>query len=393
MLKEVREKNGNRANIKKTMIKEEVKVPDYFLLIIVISLLVIGVLILSSASAVLSLTKFHNTYYLLVHQIINGILPGLFLGFIAYKMGLGKIRKIAPLCLLAALILMALVFVPGIGVSAGGAQRWIKLGLISLQPSEVLKLSFILYLASWLASKTEKISSKRNTKKGFSETLLGFMVVVGLVGVFLIFQPDISTFGIIGLTALCMYFLSGTPLKHTVLIVVLGAIGLLALVALAPYRFDRFMAWMSPEIDPMGDNFQPNQALITVGSGGTFGQGFGASSQKAAYLPELIGDSVFAPYALEMGFAGSVVLILLFTFFVWRGFSTAKRTEDKFSRLAVSGITFWIAAQAIINIASTARVIPLSGVPLPFISYGGTALMAELVAVGIMLNISKRPRT
>jgi cell division protein FtsW len=374
------------------MIKEEAKTPDYFLLLTVLSILVIGVLILSSASAVLSQAKFQNSYYLLIHQIVNGIVPGLVIGFIAYKMGLEKIRKFAPLCLLAVIILMALVFIPGIGFSAGGAQRWIKLGTFSLQPSEILKLSFILYLASWLASKTEKASSKRNSKKGFGETFSGFIVVLGLVSVFLIFQPDISTLGIIACTSLCLYFLSGTPFKHTVLIVVMGAICLLGLVALEPYRLDRLKAWMSPEMDPMGQNFQPNQALITVGSGGAFGQGFGASSQKAAYLPELIGDSVFAPFALEMGFAGSVVLMLLFLFFVWRGFSIAKKTEDKFSRLAVLGITFWIAIQAVINIASTSRIIPLSGVPLPFISYGGTALMAELIAVGIMLNISKRSR-
>ncbi|HOX30473.1 MAG TPA: putative lipid II flippase FtsW [Candidatus Paceibacterota bacterium] len=373
------------------MMKVENKVPDYFLLIAVISLLVIGVLILSSASAILSQAKFHNSYYLLVHQITNGIIPGLILGTVAYFMSLEKIRKVAPVCLLGTIVLMALVFVPGIGFSAGGAQRWLNFGTFTVQPSEILKPVFILYLASWLASKTEK-SQKKIAKKGFSETLMGFMAVVGLVGVFLIFQPDISTFGIITLTALCMYFLSGTPLKHTALIVFLGAIGLLALVALEPYRFDRLMSWLSPEMDPMGNNFQPNQALITVGSGGIFGQGFGASSQKAAHIPELIGDSVFAPYALEMGFVGCAVLIFLFSFFIWRGFKIAKFTEDKFSRLVVSGITFWIALQSLINIASTSRLIPLSGVPLPFISYGGTALMAELVAVGIMLNISKRPR-
>jgi cell division protein FtsW len=374
------------------MIKEETKIPDYFLLITAVSLLVIGILILSSASAVLSQAKFHNSYYLLIHQITNGIIPGLILGFVAYMTGLEKIRKLAPFFLLATIILLALVFIPGIGFSAGGAQRWIKIGAFTLQPSEILKPVFVLYLSSWLVSKTEKVSKKISHKKGFSETLLGFMAVVGLVGSFLVFQPDISTFGIIMLTALCMYFLSGTPLKHTALIVVLGAIGLLVLVVLEPYRFDRLLSWLSPEMDPMGNNFQPNQALITVGSGGIFGQGFGASSQMAAHLPELIGDSVFAPYALEMGFIGCAILIFLFSFFIWRGFRIAKRTDDKFARLAVSGITFWIALQSLINIASTSRVIPLSGVPLPFISYGGTAIMAELVAVGLMLNISKRPK-
>jgi cell division protein FtsW len=372
------------------MTKEQTSVPDYFLLIIATTLVVVGILILSSASAVLSQSKFQNSYYLLIHQITNGVLPGLFFGLIAYKLNPGRIRKLAPFLLLGTIVLMALVFVPGIGLAAGGAQRWIKIGFVSLQPSEILKPVFILYLASWLASKTEKIVGKKNKKKEFTETLLGFMVVVGLVGSFLVFQPDISTLGIIGLTSLCMYFLSETPLKHTFLIITLGVIALLALVVIEPYRFDRFTAWMFPEMDPMGDSFQPNQALITVGSGGAVGQGFGASSQKAAHIPELIGDSVFAPYALETGFAGCAILVVLFLLFIWRGIRIAKKTEDKFSRLAALGIVFWIALQTFINVASTIRLIPLSGVPLPFVSYGGTALMAELASVGILLNISRK---
>ena len=214
--------------------------------------------------------------------------------------------------------------------------------------------------------------------------------MVGVVGLLLILQPDISTFGIVALAAFFMYFMSGTPLKHTLYTLMLGLICLSALVWLEPYRINRFMTWMFPEIDPMGGSFQPTQALITAGSGGAFGQGFGASSQKAAYIPELIGDSVFAPYALETGFAGCCIIVLLFALFVWRSFRAAKKSGDGFSRLAVLGIVTWIAIQALVNMASTIRLIPLSGVPLPFISYGGTALIVEMTAVGLILNVSRR---
>ena len=311
------------------------------------------------------------------------------LAVVGYKIGSETIRKMAPLLLLLTLILMALVFVPGLGFRAGGAQRWINIGSVTLQPSEFLKLTFILYLASWLTAKTESAGGKKNKKKEFGETLLPFFVVVGAVGVFLIAQPDISTFGIIGLTAFILYFFSDTPLRHSFLTVAIGAICLMALVWLEPYRVDRFMSWLFPEMDPMGSSFQPNQALITAGSGGAFGQGFGSSSLTAAHIPELIGDSIFAPYAMETGFAGCLILVLLFGFFFWRGFRIAKQTEDKFTRLTALGITFWIAVQTFINISSTIRLIPLSGVPLPFVSYGGSAILAELAAVGILLNASR----
>lgn len=373
------------------MTKDQPKNPDYPLLIIVSCLLVLGVLILSSASAILSQIKFHNSYYLLAHQLKWGILPGIVLGFALYHVKMQRLRQIAPLLLLFTIVLLSLVFYPGIGLKSGGAQRWINIFSISIQPSEILKLTFILYLASWLFSKTEKVSTQGSKKKQFKDTLIAFLVVVSIVGLFLIAQPDLSTFGIIALTAFCMYFLSDTPLKHSFLIVLLGAIGLLALIWLEPYRVNRFVGWMFPELDPMGNSFQPNQALITAGSGGAFGQGFGASSQSTAHIPELIGDSVFAPYALETGFAGCLILILLFLLFIWRCVKIAKNTSDKFSRLTVLGVTFWIAIQAFVNIASTIRLIPSSGVPLPFISYGGTALMVELVAVAIILNISRQP--
>jgi cell division protein FtsW len=213
-----------------------------------------------------------------------------------------------------------------------------------------------------------------------------------LIGALLVKQPDLSTFGIVALVAFGMYFLAGTPLKHTVFMVVLGLALLAALVVFEPYRLERFSSWLSPESDPLGKSFQSSQALIIVGSGGAFGQGLGSSSSKYTILPELIGDSVFAPYAHEIGFAGCFLLMALFSVFAWRGFLIARLSKGKFEYLVVCGIVIWICLQSMINIASTARLIPLSGVPLPFMSYGGTAIAMELAAVGLLLNISRQGR-
>ncbi len=373
--------------------QNQAKSPDFVLLAVCVIALVLGAMILSSASAMLALAKYHDSYYLIRHQLVLGILPGLAAGFLAYKIPLGITRKFAPFLLLLSIVLLILVFVPKLGFSAGGAQRWIHLGIATIQPSEILKPVFIVYLASWLASRIDSMAKvAKNSKQEFQNTLVAFALVVVLVGFLLLKQPDLSTFGIITLTACAMYFLAGTPFKHTLLIIFAGILALAALVFFAPYRVERLASWMSPEADPLGKGFQSSQALISVGSGGVFGQGFGASSEKYASLPELIGDSIFAPYANELGFAGSAALVVIFMVFAWSGFLIARKARQKFEYLAACGITFWIVAQGIVNIASTTGIIPLSGIPLPFISYGGTAIIAELAAVGLLLNISRRTR-
>ncbi len=369
--------------------QEQAQKPDLVLLAAVAVALLLGAMILSSASAMMAQVKYGDSYYLIRHQLIFGVLPGLLAGVLAYKIPLSWTRKLAPFLLLISLALLFLVFVPGVGFVAGGARRWIHLGFATIQPAEILKPVFILYLASWLASRTEKNSSGKNSKQEFQNTLAAFVVVVSLIGILLLKQPDMSTFGVVALTAGVMYFLAGTPIKHSLFIVFAGLLSLTVLVWLAPYRADRLISWLSPESDPLGKGYQSGQALIVVGSGGIFGQGFGASSQKYTFLPELIGDSIFAPYAHELGFVGSAALIGIFAIFAWRGFAIVRRSRNKFESLAAAGITFWITIQAIINIAAAARMVPLSGIPLPFISYGGTAMIVELAAVGLLLNISR----
>jgi len=380
--------------------------PDYILLGTIGFLLALGIVILASVSAPYSQEKFGNTYYFLKRQIIFGLIPGLILGYFAFKIRLSLIKKWAPFLLLGNLVLLGMIFIPGIGLKIAGAARWINLGPISFQPSEFLKLTFVLYLAAWLASRTPEQQRKGKKKiyflrplsqnkpaaiKNFSQTFAVFLIVFGLISLALIFQPDISTLGIIFLIATLMYFSANTPFLHSVLIILLGAIGLFSLVKLAPYRASRFLVFFNPEIDPMGIGYQLKQSLIVIGSGGISGAGLGTSIQKffPGFLPQPISDSIFVVFSEEAGFIGGLFLISLFLIFLWQGLKITKGAEDKFCQLVSLGITSWIIIQAFVNIGAMIGVLPLTGIPLPFISYGGSALVASLIGVGTLLNISK----
>jgi len=391
--------------------------PDYILIIVTVILIILGIIILANVSAPLSLERFGTTYYFLNHQLLFGLLPGLILAFLAFRIRLDFLKKWVPLLLLINLILLAMVYLPGLGVEFRGAARWINLGPISFQPSEFLKLTFILYLAAWLASPvrnqkfsngTNRIDSEKPSRKqlrwGHSQTrylpeaggwwggcsLLTFLIVIGMISLLLIFQPDISTLGIIILVAGLMYFLAKTPLWQSFLIIFIIATFLFSLIKLAPYRAARFLVFFDPAVDPMGIGYQIKQALIAVGSGGISGLGLGMSQMKFGFLPQSIADSIFAIFAEETGFIGSTLLIFLFLVFFWRGFRIGKLSQDKFSQLTAWGVTAWICLQSFINIGAMIEVLPLTGIPLPFISYGGSALVAELVGVGILLNILRQ---
>ena len=384
---------------------ERKNVPDFILLGISATLVFVGILILASVSASFSLEKTGSTFFFLNHQLLFGLLPGLLLAVIAFFTPLSVFRRWSFLFLVGNIILLAMVFLPGIGADAGGAHRWIFLGPFSFQPSELLKITFILYMASWLSSRTPgfkltrgfkssakslKPSRTRGTQQTFKETFLPFMVIMGVISLFLILQPDISTLAVIGSTALMMYFLAGTPVWHAFAMFGAGFLVLGLLITIAPYRLSRLTTFFNPSFDPLGQGYQIKQALIAIGSGGLFGTGLGLSFQKFGVLPEPISDSIFAVFAEEVGFIGSFLLIILLFAFVWRSFSIAKRTSDQFARLTASGIAFWLFLQSGINIGSMIGILPLTGIPLPFISYGGSALMSELFAIGILLNISKQ---
>ena len=376
--------------------------PDYVLITAIIALITFGIVIMASVSPALSLKKFNTPYYYFNHQLLYGLLPGIILGYIAFKTPLEKLKKWAPALFLLNTVALIFIFVESTGVASGGASRWLSLGPLSFQPSEFLKLSFLLYLAAWLSKSGKKhLSQYSATRKfrghsllwGLSQDLftkfIPFLILVAIVGILLILQPDISTLAIIFLTSAAMYFISQTPLVHT-FILVSGALGgLLFLITMAPYRLNRFLVFMSPNIDPMGLGYQIKQALIAVGSGGIFGRGLGESLQRFGFLPHPMSDSIFAVLAEETGFLGSLILLILFALFLTRGVEIANKNHDQFSKLTSMGICFWITMQAFINIASMIGLLPLSGIPLPFISYGGSALVAQLIGVGILLNISR----
>jgi len=361
---------------------------DYILAIVVAVLVILGILVLASVSATFSQEKFGRTTYYLFHQMICGLVLGIILGFVAFKIKLSTLKKWAWLFILINLIFMALVFIPRLGIVAGGAPRWMNLGFVSFQPSEFLKLTFIFYLSAWLTSRTIKKSFKK-TKKELKFTLIPFLVIIGIIAILLTKQSDVSTLGMIILIAALMYFSANTPLWHSVLIILISSAGFLVLVKIAPYRIMRLRVLLGSIKDPMGTGYQIEQSLIAIGSGGILGLGLGTSIQRLGFIPQTMSDSIFAVFAEETGFVGSLVLIFLFLVLLWRGFRISKRSPDKFSQLFTIGISSWICIQAFINIGAMIGILPLTGIPLPFISYGGSHMVAELIGIGILLNISK----
>jgi len=357
---------------------------DYILLTTIGVLLALGILILSSVSASFSYEKSGDTYYFLKHQLLFGLLPGLVLGYLAYRINLSFLKKWSPILLLFTFVLMIAVFLPVVGSKLEGASRWLNLGFFSFQPSELLKLSFILYMASWLSSRTENKS-----QVDFNQTLQAFLAILVVIVILLFLQSNLSTLIVIAVVGVTMYLSLNTPLIHIPVIFALGAGALVLLIKIAPYRMNRFLVFLNPDLDPMGIGYQLKQSMIAVGSGGIAGVGLGMSAQKLGYLPQTISDSIFAVFAEETGFLGGLSLVLAFLFFVWRGLKTVKDTPDRFLKLTALGITVWIILQSFVNIGAMIGIVPLTGIPLPFISYGGSALAIEITAMGILLNISK----
>jgi cell division protein FtsW len=358
------------------------KKPDFVLLISFLLLVILGFIILAGVSITISQKNVGNSFHYLLHQIIYGFIPGGILGFLAYKINLQSLKKLCFPALLSILFLMILIFVPKIGTFLGGAKRWISLGPIAFQPSEFLKLIFIVYLAAWLAKHKQK-------DKKLLRLLVPLIVVLVIISGLLIAQPDISTLVIISAITMTMYFCAGTPLRHTGLLILGGFAAISALIISAPYRINRLLVFFRPNFQPLGMGYQLKQSIIAIGSGVILGQGLGLSIQKFGFLPQAMTDTIFAVFAEETGFVGATILILLFLIFAWQGFKVAKKSSDLFLKLMAIGISFWIIFQALINIGAIMRILPLTGIPLPFVSYGSSHLLVELIAVGILLNISK----
>ncbi len=360
---------------------KRVKVDIPFLISICV-LVIAGYLIFTSASFGLLSTQTTKYGSVAINQTIFGLVLGSLFCFIISKIDYKIYRKYSFFLFIGSLIATLLVFVPHIGLSHGGASRWIDLGFASFQPSELLKIGFIIFFSAWLAKYKEKSWSFRY---GF----LPLLILVGIIGIILLKQPDTDTFIIIVFSGLAIFFAGGGKWKYILVSALIGLVLLGALAFEKPYVRARIETFINPSANALGSGYQIQQSLIAIGSGGMFGRGFGQSIQKFNILPEPIGDSIFAVACEEFGLVGGVGIILLFIFFAFRGLKIAGNVPDTFGRLTVVGIVILIVSQAFVNIGAIVGVLPLSGITLPFISHGGTALFMTLVEVGIILNISK----
>jgi cell division protein FtsW len=359
---------------------------DKILMFTVFALLVFGLVMVASAGVVYSQGRFNDQYYFFKRQLLYGILPGIFACYVCQKIDYHYWKKVSVPLFFIALIGLVLVFVPGFGSKLYGASRWLQLGPVSFQPSEMAKLAIIIYLAAWLESRGS------HRIRDFFEGFLPFIGIMAIIGFLIIKQPDMGTLGVIIFTMLIMFFSSGSRLSHLFWMAVAGIAGFFVLVKMEPYRLNRLMIFLNPDLDPRGIGYHINQALLAVGSGGILGLGLGHSRQKFYYLPEPVGDSIFAVIGEELGIVGAVFLVSLFLVFALRGFKISKSSLDDFGKLLGIGITSWVVMQAFINISAITAIIPLTGVPLPFISYGGTSIVFLLAGVGILLNISKQAK-
>lgn len=355
---------------------------DRPLLFTLFTLLGIGLIMIASAGVVYGQVRFGDDYYFLKQQLF-GLGVGLLLLYVFQKIHYTVWQRFVVPIFILALILLVLVFIPGFGTTVYGAARWIELGPLSFQPGEVMKFAIILYLAAWLSGKGRAKTSD------FFEGLVPFLALLSVVGFLIIKQPDTGTLGLIFLISLAIFFASGASIAHIFSLFVGGLFFLFILIKMAPYRMQRFLVFMNPEHDPAGFGYQMTQALLAIGSGGIFGAGLGQSRQKFNYLPEPVTDSIFAILGEEFGLIGGIVIVSLFLFLAWRGVRIALSAPDEFGRLLAVGIVSWVVFQAFINISAITGLIPLTGIPLPFISYGGTSLAVLLAAMGILLNISK----
>lgn len=348
--------------------------PDLLLLAATILLVLFGLLMIYNASPFTSARDFGDSSRLARLQIIWAV-GGAFVAFIIYKINYKFWEKLAPLLMVGALVLLLAVFIPGLGIEIYGAQRWIGIGrLFAVQPSEFAKLAYLVYLAAFL---TKRIR------------FWPFATVTVTIIAILLAQRDLGTAAIISMTGAAVYFLAGAPLVQFLLFVPAGIAAGIFFILSSDYRRQRLFAFLNPSSDPSGSAYHVNQILIALGSAGWFGVGLGQSSQKFGYIPEVTTDSIFAIIGNEVGFFGSFIFVCLFFFIVFRAFRIAAATTDTFGQLLAAGIGVWIGLQTFVNLAGMVALLPLKGVPLPLISYGGSSLLAVFFAVAILLNISK----
>lgn len=358
--------------------------PDWILLGAILALLTIGMVMVYSSSAVKGYIQYDDPYHFLKMEVI-WVSLGLVSMVVTMRLDLQLLRRLAKPALILAIVLLIMVKIPGVGRRVNGADRWIGLGPLSIQPSEVIKLSMVLVMAQLLSLNPYKI-------KSFRKGLLPILGLLGLVAGLVMLQPDLGTTLSIAGTSFFMLIAAGARVSH---MLALGGAGLslvVAAIAAAPYRMRRITAFLDPWADPSGKGYQTIQALLALGPGGLFGLGLGQSKQKFLYLPENHTDFIFAMIGEELGFMGASLVVILFFLFAWRGFRVAMGAPDAFTGLLAVGLTAMVIIQAMINMGVVSGILPVTGITLPFLSYGGTSLVFTMIGVGVLLNISRESR-
>lgn len=347
--------------------------PSKRLLFFALLLSSVGLILIYEASVVEAFTQFDDKFHFVKRQFL-WLLAGLTIFLVTSRLNLKFIKKITPFLFAASLLSLILVLIPGLGLKLQGARRWLDLGLFSFQPSEFLKIGLILYLSLWLEKKQD-----------FGR----FLIIVGTCLLLLMLQPDLGTTIIVGSTAFIIYYLSGAPINKLLSLFAISSLVGLVLIITSPYRLNRVHTFLDPTADPLGRGYHINQVLLSLGSGGWTGVGLGRSLQKYSYLPEATTDSIFAILAEELGFIGGVIFIILLFGFCYQCFIISASVKDRFAGLVAGGISGLLTVQIFVNLAAMVALVPLTGVPLPFISYGGSSLITTFAALGILKLTSK----
>ena len=354
---------------------------DTPLLIGVILISLLGLLMIYSSSYVWAEYKFNDPYKFIKTQSFF-LLIGYILMLIISKIDYTKYQSKSNLIFLGCFILLILVLIPGIGTVRNGSRSWFGIGGFGIQPSEFTKLGLIIFTSKYLSQNEKQL---KDIKKGVLPILLVLLLVFGLI----MLQPDFGTGVIIVVTIIVLLFISGVPMNFFIKIGILGLLGIVALIIVAPYRMKRIVSFLNPWSDPLGSGFQIIQSLYAIGPSGLLGKGLGNSIQKHFYLPEPQTDFIFAIISEELGILGIILVASLFILIIYRGFSISIKCNDKFGKYISFGITFGLAFQALLNLMVVVGLIPVTGVTLPFLSYGGSSLLITLISIGILLNISK----
>jgi len=360
------------------------KAPDFWLLASILSLLTIGIVMVYSAGSVLGFHDYGDPFYFVKRQALFAVL-GLVAMFFTMNFDYRLLKRYAKIGLIVCFALLVIVLIPGIGVVRGGARSWLGISSFGIQPSEFMKLGMILFLSYWLGKEDYRITH-------FTRGLLPPLGIIGLAFGMIMLQPDLGTGTVMLGASMLIVFTAGARIKHLAGLAAVGAIGFVGLILAAPYRLARITAFLDPWSDPLGAGYQIIQSLYAIGPGGLAGLGLGMSRQKYSYVPEPQTDFIFSILAEELGFIGGLLVLMLFLILIWRGMRVAMTIDDAFGSLLAVGIVGMVGVQVVINIGVVIGLMPVTGITLPLISYGGSSLTLMLTALGILLNLSRFAR-